>query len=92
VEEPEITVVSEKGQVVIPKAIRERMKIAPKMKLLVYCYGDTLIMKKLEIPDVEKKLEALYRRIDRKIAKYGELSEGEIDEEIQRYRKEKRGR
>ena len=91
-EEPEITIVSEKGQVVIPKAIRERMKIAPKMKLLVYCYGDTLIMKKLEIPDVEKKLEALYRRIDRKIAKYGDLSEEEIDEEIQRYRKEKRGR
>jgi hypothetical protein len=48
-------------------------------------------MKKLEIPDVEKKLEALYRRIDRKIAKYGELSEEEIDEEIQRYRREKRG-
>jgi len=91
VEEPEITIVSEKGQVVIPKAIRERMKIA-KMKLLVYCYGDTLILKKLEIPDVEKKLEALYRRIDRKIAKYGDLSEEEIDEEIQRYRKEKRGR
>jgi AbrB family looped-hinge helix DNA binding protein len=91
VEGPEITVVSEKGQVVIPKAIRERMKIAPKMKLLVYCFGDTLIMKKLEIPDVEKKLEALYRRIDRKIAKYGELSEEEIDEEIQRYRREKRG-
>ena len=89
-EEPEITIVSEKGQVVIPKAIRERMKIA-KMKLLVYCYGDTLILKKLEIPDVEKKLEALYRRIDRKIAKYGELSEEEIDEEIQRYRREKRG-
>jgi hypothetical protein len=40
---------------------------------------------------VEKKLEALYRRIDRKIAKYGELSEEEIDEEIQRYRREKRG-
>jgi len=91
VEEPEITIVSEKGQVVIPKAIRERMKIAPKMKLLVYCFGDTLIMKKLEIPDVEKKLEALYRRIDRKIAKYGELSEEEINEEIQRYRREKRG-
>jgi AbrB family looped-hinge helix DNA binding protein len=91
VEGPEITVVSEKGQVVIPKAIRERMKIAPKMKLLVYCFGDTLILKKLEIPDVEKKLEALYRRIDRKIAKYGELSEEEIDEEIQRYRREKRG-
>ena len=90
-EEPEITVVSEKGQVVIPKAIRERMKIAPKMKLLVYCFGDTLILKKLEIPDVEKKLEALYRRIDRKIAKYGDLSEEEIDEEIQRYRREKRG-
>ena len=89
-EEPEITIVSEKGQVVIPKAIRERMKIA-KMKLLVYCYGDTLILKKLEIPDVEKKLEALYRRIDRKIAKYGELSEEEINEEIQRYRREKRG-
>ncbi len=89
-EKPDVIVVSSKGQVVIPQNLREELGIEPKSKLLVYGYQDALVMKKLEIPDVEKKLESLYRRIDRRIAKYGELSEKEIEEEIQKYRREKR--
>jgi len=91
-EKPDVIVVSSKGQVVIPQMIRERLGIKPKSKLIVYGYEGAVIMKKLEMPDIEKKLQALYRRIDRKIAKYGELSEEEINEEIRRYRREKRRR
>jgi len=91
-EKPDVIVVSSKGQIVIPQNLREKLGIKSKSKLLVYGYDDALIMKKLEIPDVEKKLEALYKRIDRRIAKYGELSEEEIEEEIQKYRGGKRGR
>jgi AbrB family looped-hinge helix DNA binding protein len=47
--EADVTVVSGKGQVVIPQSIRERLKIGPKTKLLVYGYGDAVIMKKMEI-------------------------------------------
>ena len=89
-QEADVTVVSGKGQVVIPKSIRERLKIGPKTKLLVYGYNDAVIMKKMEIPDVTKDLERLYARVDRKVAKYGPLSDGEIDEIIQASRRKRR--
>ena len=88
-EKPDTTVVSGKGQVVIPQAIREKLGIGPKTKLLVYGYRGAVIMKKLEIPDVTKELEELYRRADARIAKYGELTDRTIDEIIHEYRKRK---
>jgi len=89
-EKADVTVVSSKGQVVIPKEIRRRLGITPKTKMLVYGYRDAVILKKIEVPDVEKKLREMYRRIDRRIAKYGELTQEEIEEEIQKYRRTKR--
>ncbi len=86
-EEPDIVVVSSKGQVVIPQAIREKLSIGPKTKLLVYGHGDGLIMKKIKVSDSAEELEELYERIDARIARYGELSEKEIDEIVQRHRK-----
>ncbi|MEM2940030.1 MAG: hypothetical protein QW304_00540 [Thermoproteota archaeon] len=85
----DITVVSSKGQVVVPQEIRKKLGITPKTKLLVYGYRDVVILKKIEVPDIEKKLREMYRRIDRKIARYGELTHGEIEKEIQKYRKAK---
>jgi AbrB family looped-hinge helix DNA binding protein len=85
-EKADITVVSEKGQVVIPKSIRKKLGIGPKTKLLIYGYQDAVIMKKLEVPNVTKELEDLYKRVDKKIAKYGELTNEEINEVIQDYR------
>jgi antitoxin PrlF len=89
-EKADVTVVSSKGQVVIPKEIRRRLGITPKTKMLVYGYRDAVILKKIEVPGVEKKLREMYRRIDRRIAKYGELTQEEIEEEIQKYRRTKR--
>jgi len=89
-EKPDVTVVSEKGQVVIPQTIRAKLGIGPKTKLLVYGYQDAVIMKKLEIPDVTKELEEIYRKVDARIAKYGELANEEINEVIQDYRRRKR--
>ena len=51
-EEPQVTTISEKGQVVIPQSIRKQLKIKAKNKFLIYGKGDTIIMKKLEIPDL----------------------------------------
>jgi len=86
--EPEITVMSEKGQVVIPKGMREKLKLGPKTKLIIYGHGDTLILKKLVVPDVESELEALWKEIDQKVGKKRRLTQKEIDEEIHAYRKE----
>jgi len=85
-EKADVTVVSGKGQVVIPQAIRKKLGIGPKTKLLIYGYQDAVIMKKLEVPNVTKELKAIYKRIDKKIAKYGELTNEEINEVIQDYR------
>jgi len=46
-------------------------------------------MKKLEVPSVAKELEDLYKRVDEKIAEYGELTNEEINEVIQDYRTKK---
>jgi AbrB family looped-hinge helix DNA binding protein len=81
---------SAKGQVVIPQTIRKRLGIGPKTKLLVYGYEDAVIMKKLTVPDVARELEAMYRRVDKRMTRLGELTGAEVDEEIQRYRRERR--
>ena len=89
-EEADVTVVSGKGQVVIPQAIREKLRIGPKTKLLVYGYQDAVIMKKMEIPNVIKDLENLYRKVDQKVKKYGPLSDEEINLIIQHSRRKRR--
>jgi len=85
-EKADVVVVSSKGQVVIPQSIRQKLRIGAKSKLLIYPYEDALIMKKLEVKDVERSLEAIYRRVASRRPKYGVLSEAEINELVQKYR------
>ena len=78
-EEAEVTTISEKGQVVIPRSIRKELGIKPKTKFLVYGKGDTVIMKRLNLPDMKKEWEDLFKMMDKKELK---LSDEEIQEEI----------
>ncbi|MEJ5327928.1 MAG: AbrB/MazE/SpoVT family DNA-binding domain-containing protein [Candidatus Bathyarchaeia archaeon] len=82
--EPEVTTVSEKGQVVIPQSIRKELGIKPKTKFLVYGRGDTVIMKKLELPDLKKEWDDIFKQMDKKELK---LSDKEIQREIEETRK-----
>jgi hypothetical protein len=68
--------------------MRERLKLGPKTKLLIYGHGDTLILRKLVVPDVESEMKALWRKIDQKIGRKRRLTQKEIDEEIHAYRRE----
>lgn len=87
-DESDITVVSGKGQVVIPQSIRKKLGIGPKTKLLVYGYEDAVIMKKLDVPDVVKELQDLYKKIDSR--RSSRLSEEEIVDIVKSYRKSRR--
>jgi AbrB family looped-hinge helix DNA binding protein len=89
-EKTDIVRMSSKGQIVIPQNLRQRLGIGAKSQLVVYQYADALIMKKLDVKDVEKRLQALYKRIDARNAKYGELTDRDIQQEIEKYRKQKR--
>jgi len=86
-EEPEIATISEKGQVVIPQSIRKELGIKPKNKFLVYGKGDTIIMKKLDLPDLKKEWNDIFTIMDKKELK---LSEQEIQKEITAARKKQR--
>jgi AbrB family looped-hinge helix DNA binding protein len=88
-QEPEVTTVSEKGQVVIPQALRKEMGIKPKTKFLVFGRGDTVIMKRLELPDIKQEWEEIFRMMDRKGLK---LTEREVQAETEASRRERRGR
>jgi len=87
--EPEITTMSERGQVVIPQAVRERLGLKPKTKLLVYGEKDTIILKKLYLPNVREEWERIKKIMDERIKKYGELTEEDIAAEVKAYRRKK---
>ena len=78
-EEPEVTTISEKGQVVIPLSIRKELGIKPKNKFLVYGRGDTIIMKKLELPSLKQEWDDIFKLIDKKGLK---ISDEEIQKEV----------
>jgi len=83
-EEPEVTTISEKGQVMIPQAIRKELKIKPRTKFLVYGKGDTVIMRRIKLPDMKKEWDEIFTIMDRKNLK---ISEEEILKEITEDRK-----
>jgi AbrB family looped-hinge helix DNA binding protein len=51
--EVQLTTTSPKGQVVIPQEIRNQMSIQSGTKFAVYGSGDTIIFKRLELPNVK---------------------------------------
>lgn len=46
----EVTKLSSKGQVVLPQAIRDRLRLETGAKFVVIGEGDIVILKKLEVP------------------------------------------
>jgi len=89
VAETEITTVSAKGQVVIPQSVREKLKLKPKTKLIVYGEGDTIIMKKVQLPDLREEWERIRQIIEDRNRKYGPLTEEDVKREVEAYRREK---
>ena len=81
----EVTRMSSKGQVVIPKDIRENLKLKEGDKLIAYNKGDLIILRRLE--GEESILSLLSQPISRKIAELG-VTRKDLDDAI-RWAREK---
>lgn len=89
-DEPDITIVSDKGQIVIPASIRNKFGIKPRSKLLVYGVDDVIVIKKLVLPDAKKEMQEIWKKIDKKISRYGEFTQEDIQKEIEHVRKSRK--
>lgn len=90
VEESEIAIVGTKGQIVIPKHIRDDLGIEPKTRLPIYRKGDKIVVTKLRIPPLVEDLKEFLREVDEDCRDRKRITEREILEEIQAYRRERR--
>ena len=84
--EVEMTRVSEKGQVVIPSALRNQMKIKKSDQFLVFGEGNTIILKKIEKPAVKKTFDEVAKPIRRAAKKEG-FSRSDLDRLIKEVRR-----
>ena len=85
-EEPEITTMSEKGQVVIPQELRKHLGIKPKTRFVVFAVDNNIVMRKLDMPDIKKEWNSIFQSMKKKGLK---LEENDIATEIKAYKKSK---
>ena len=55
----DVTAVSSKGQVVLPKAIREKLQIVSGTKLMVFSDGISVVLKPIPEPDISEFKELM---------------------------------
>lgn len=83
-EEPAITTLGERGQIVIPQKLRKHLGMQPKTKFLVFGQGDLIILKRLTLPDVAKEWDKIFA-----VAAEVGLTEADIEREVDAHRKRK---
>ncbi|MCR4566923.1 MAG: AbrB/MazE/SpoVT family DNA-binding domain-containing protein [Pseudobutyrivibrio sp.] len=85
----EVTSVSSKGQVVLPKAIRDALSIVPGAKLMVMSDGDNILIKPIKAPSLSE-FSALMDKTKEWAESVG-MKEEDIDEAIKSVRQNRRG-
>ena len=83
-EQIEVTRLSSKGQVVLPQAVRRRMRLMEGETLIVFCDKDTVMLKKIERPVVRHFQKLLQE--SRAYAKRVKLERADIKKAIQQVR------
>jgi len=58
-----VTSLSTKGQIIIPKKIREALGLRPGAKFIIELEGDSVILKPVKV-DVAQRLYGRYRELD----------------------------
>ena len=80
----EITSMSSRGQVVIPQGLRKRLNIHEGEKFVIIGEGDTIVLKKVEMPSFNG-FEKLLKKT-REFAKKKSLKETDVEEAIKEAR------
>ncbi|MHB8587079.1 MAG: AbrB/MazE/SpoVT family DNA-binding domain-containing protein [Thermoplasmatota archaeon] len=83
--EIDVTTMGERGQVVIPQGVRKTLGLGPKTKFVVYTEGDFILLKKLDIPDLEAEWAKVLRSFQR-----AKLTPSVVEKEVQAARRERR--
>ena len=83
-----LTKISSKGQVVIPKVVRDLLDIKEGEVFAVLGWRDTIIMKRVELPS-ESDLEAILKR-GHEHAKEKGITREDVERAIEEYRKERK--
>ncbi|MDO8508502.1 MAG: AbrB/MazE/SpoVT family DNA-binding domain-containing protein [Nanoarchaeota archaeon] len=84
----DVITISSKGQIVIPKKIREEAGLAEQDKLVVVSDKDQIILKKVSKEKAKKKLLELIDEIGKRFKDSG-ITEEDIQKEIEAVRNEK---
>jgi len=86
----DVTVMGERGQVVIPAELRKELGLKPRTKFLIKGKSGILILQKLDLEQEKREMEMIWKEIDKAFKGKRRPTEKEILAEIQAYRKEKR--
>ena len=86
----EVTSVSSKGQVVLPKSVREALTLNPGSKLIVISDGTNILLKPIDIPDLSE-FESLMEESKNWAKKVG-MKKSDISDAINAVRKGKKSK
>ena len=74
----DVVIMSSKGQVVVPSAVRDAVAAQAGTEFVVYGSGDTIVFKKIALPKFsQKELEKLVAQSERKLKRAGFVTEDE---------------
>lgn len=81
----DVTAVSSKGQVVLPKAIRDSLSLISGAKLMVMSDGENILLKPIRKPDISE-FRSMMEKAEQWASDVG-MSEDDIDSAIKAVRK-----
>ncbi len=81
-----IITMGEEGQIIIPEQFRKKIGLTAPIKFKIVYNKNTRIIKILQIPDSKQDRESIFRKTFNKNLN---ISEEDVLDEIQKYRKEK---
>ena len=84
----ELTSVSTKGQVVIPKRIRQELGISESSKLMVMADGENILMKVISPPKLDSFKDLINE--SRQMARDADMKESDVQDLIDEVRSENR--